>query len=159
MNGAELSVVGTLGRDPELRYTPGGRAVANTSVAVSRRWQKNGEWQEQTTWFNLVIWAEMGENAAASLTKGTRVFVSGRLEERKWETPEGQERRTMELMVDEIGPSLRWATAIVEKNEREKSDGSSGYQAASSGGGSSAGGDSYRDTLSRDPIYGDEEPF
>lgn len=127
MNGAEVSFTGTLGRDVELRFTPGGRAVGNTSIAVSRRYQKDGEWQEETAWFNLTIWAEMAENAAQSLVKGTRVLVSGRLQQRKWEDDEGNARTSMDLVVDEIGPSLRWATCEIERTERSKPQGEGYY--------------------------------
>lgn len=129
MNGAEVSFTGTLGRDVELRFTPGGRAVGNTSIAVSRRFQKDGEWQETTTWWNLTIWGEMGENAAASLVKGNRVIVTGRVEQRQWEDDEGNKRTSMDLIVDEIGPSLRWATAQVERTERTKPTGEGYYDA------------------------------
>jgi single-strand DNA-binding protein len=136
-----ITVVGNLTRDPELRYTTGGRGVANFGLAVNRRWQVNGEWQEQTSFFNVVAWAELGENCAASLTKGSRAIVTGRLEQRSYETNEGDKRSTVEIIADEIGPSLRWATAVVERNERETaSDRPSGSKGP-------------------DPIYGDEEPF
>lgn len=157
MNGAELTIVGALGRDFELRYTTGGRAVANTSVASSRRYKKGDEWVEDTVWMPIVCWGELAENACASLAKGTRVIVSGRLQQRQWETDEGEKRSVIELVADEVGPSLRWATAEVARTEREKSDGSNGYQGGDrpSGGGGKAssgyGGDEYP--------YGDEEPF
>ena len=77
-----VTLVGNLTRDPELRYTTGGRGVASFGIAVNRRYQVNGEWQEQTSFFNVVAWGTLGENAAASLTKGTRVIVTGRLEQR-----------------------------------------------------------------------------
>ncbi len=127
-----ITVVGNLTRDPELRFTQTGRGVANFGIAVNRRYQVNGEWQEQTSFFNVVAWSTLGENAAASLNKGDRVIVFGRLEQRSWETPEGDKRSKIEVVADEIGPSLRWATAEIRKNDRRgPSDG--GGQALNGG--------------------------
>ena len=145
-----ITLVGNLTRDPELRYTSGGRGVASFGVAVNRRWQANGEWQEQTSFFNVVAWGTLGENAAACLNKGTRIVVSGRLEQRSWETQDGEKRSVVEVVADEIGPSLRWATADITKNERRE------------GGGDFGGGSSAR-TVANEPAAayagGDEEPF
>lgn len=113
-----ITLIGNLTRDPELRYTTGGRGVASFGLAVNRRYQVNGEWQEQTSFFNVVAWAELGENCAASLTKGSRAIVTGRLEQRSYETNEGEKRSVVEVIADEIGPSLRWAQAEVQRNER-----------------------------------------
>ena len=148
-NSNSITLVGNLTRDPELRYTQGGRAVANFGMAVNRRYQMNGEWQEETSFFNVVAWAELGENAAASLSKGSRTIVFGRLQQREYENREGEKRSMVEVVADDIGPSLRWAQATVERNER--SDGPSG--GGPSGGGPSGGG------RAPDPVYGDEEPF
>lgn len=130
MNGAEVCFVGTLGRDVELRFTPAGRAVGNTSIAVSRRYKKQGEdkWEEETTWWNLTIWGEMAENAASSLVKGTRVFVTGRVQQRNWEDDEGNKRTSLDIVVDEIGPSMRWATCVIERTERSKPTGGGYYE-------------------------------
>ena len=116
-----VTLIGNLTRDPELRYTTGGRGVASFGLAVNRRYQVNGEWQEQTSFFNVVCWGELGENAAASLTKGSRAIVTGRLEQRSWETQEGEKRSVVEVVADEVGPSLRWAQAQIERNERSSS--------------------------------------
>lgn len=113
-----VTLVGNITREPELRFTTGGRAVASAGLAVNRRYQVNGEWQEQTSYFNLTIWGELGENAAQSLSKGTRVIVTGRLEQREYETKEGEKRNVVEVVADEIGPSFRWATCQIEKTER-----------------------------------------
>ncbi|MEY3505618.1 MAG: single-stranded DNA-binding protein [Actinomycetota bacterium] len=113
-----ITLVGNLTRDPELRFTTGGKGVASFSIAVGRRYQVNGEWQEQTSYFNIVSWGQMGENAAATLTKGMRVIVSGRLEQREYQNREGEKRTAIEINADEIGPSLRWATASVERTPR-----------------------------------------
>ena len=144
-----VTLVGNVTRDPELRYTSGGRGVASFGLAVNRRYQVNGEWQEQTSFFNVVAWGTLGENAAASLNKGTRVVVYGRLEQRSWETQEGEKRSVIEVVADELGPSLRWAQAQVEKTARTSSDTSGPASAPVGGGGGRP----------PDPVYGDEEPF
>jgi len=140
-----VTLVGNLTRDPELRYTTGGRGVASFGLAVNRRYQVNGEWQEQVSFFNVVAWGDLGENAAASISKGTRVVVTGRLEQRSYETKDGEKRNVTEVIADELGPSLRWAQAQVERISRDAADGGSG----GGGGGNRA----------PDPVYGDEEPF
>lgn len=114
-----VTLVGNLTRDPELRYTTGGRAVASCGLAVNRRYQSGGEWQEQTSFFNVVCWGEMGENLSASCSKGDRLIVTGRLEQRDWETQEGEKRTVVEVIASEIGPSLRWAQAQIERTERD----------------------------------------
>lgn len=152
-----VTLVGNVTRDPELRYTTGGRGVASFGMAVNRRYQANGEWQEQTSFFNVVAWGTLGENAAACVTKGTRLVVFGRLEQRSWETQDGEKRTVVEVIADELGPSLRWAQAQVEKTART-GDGGGGFGGGGSGGG---GGNAPSGGGGRapDPIYGDEEPF
>ena len=118
-----VTLVGNLTRDPELRFTQAGQAVATLGIAVSRRYQQNGEWQEKTSFFNVTAWGQLGENAASSLTKGARVIVTGRLEQRSYETQDGEKRSVVEVVADEIGPSLRWATAQVERNDRREGGG------------------------------------
>ena len=146
-----VTLVGNLTRDPELRFTTGGRGVASFGLAVSRRYQQNGEWQEQTSYFNIVAWGQMGENAAATLTKGTRVVVTGRLEQREYTTREGDKRTAIEINADEIGPSLRYATAQVERNPRDGGD----FGGGNRGGGNRGGGGGNRPP----ETDGDEEPF
>ena len=113
MPDSTVTVVGNLTRDPEIRYTTGGAAKASFGMAVSRRWQnrQSQEWEEQTSFFNVVCWREMAENVSESLGKGSRVVVTGRLEQRSWETENGEKRSVVEIVADEVGPSLRWATA------------------------------------------------
>jgi single-strand DNA-binding protein len=120
MADSTVTIVGNLTRDPEIRYTTGGAAKASFGVAVSRRWQnrQSQEWEEQTSFFNVVCWREMAENVSESITKGARVVVTGRLEQRSWETDNGEKRSVVEIVADEVGPSLRWATAAITKNER-----------------------------------------
>ena len=156
MADSVVTIVGNLTRDPELRFTAGGKGIASFGVAVNRRWQQNGEWQEKVSFFNVSAWDTLGENAAASLTKGTRIIVTGRLEQREYETKEGEKRNVVEIVADEIGPSLRWARAEVERISRDSSGGGS----SSGGGGSNAGAASSAGaSRAPDPVYGDEEPF
>jgi single-strand DNA-binding protein len=124
MADSTVTIVGNLTRDPEIRYTTGGAAKASFGVAVSRRWQnrQSNEWEEQTSFFNVVCWREMAENVSESLGKGSRVVVTGRLEQRSWETDQGEKRSVVEIVADEIGPSLRWATARVERTDRSGGD-------------------------------------
>lgn len=117
-----MTVVGNLTGEPELRFTSGGAAMLTGSVADNRRYQVNGEWQEETSYINFVAWRELAENAAASLTKGARVIITGRLQQRDWTDKDGNTRKSYDLVADEIAPSLRWATALVAK--KAKSDGS-----------------------------------
>jgi single-strand DNA-binding protein len=111
-----ITIVGNLTADPKLRYTNGGAAVADVRVAVNRRWQKDNEWIEETSYFDITAWSTMAENVAESLSSGNRVIVSGRLEEQRWEDKETQEpRRKVVIIADDIAPSLRWATADIER--------------------------------------------
>jgi len=119
MAANHVTLIGNLVDDPELRFTPSGVALAKVRFAVNRRYQdRNGEWQEDTSFFGGTLWRDAAENAAESLTKGARVIVTGRLEQRTWETQEGDKRSVVEVAIDEIGPSLRWATATVTKSPR-----------------------------------------
>ena len=148
-----VTLVGNITRDPELRFTPSGQPIATFGMAVNRRFQRNNQWEEQTSFFNVTAWGTLGENASNSLHKGARVLVTGRLEQRSWETQEGEKRSVVEVIADEVGPSLRWATAQIERTERSGGDG--GF----SGGGSSAGAGAASGNRTPDPVYGDEEPF
>ena len=112
--------MGNVTRDPELRFTNTGQANVTFGLAVNRRWQnrQTQEWEEATSFFDVVCWREMAENVSETITRGARVMVAGRLEQRSWETQEGDRRSKVEVVADEIGPSLRWATAQITKNER-----------------------------------------
>jgi single-strand DNA-binding protein len=118
------TITGNLTREPEIRYTREGQATTQLGVAVNRRWQDRAtqEWQEATSYFDVVCWRELAENAALSLAKGMRVVVTGRLEQRSWENEEGERRSKVEITADEIGPSLRFATADVQRAERRGAD-------------------------------------
>jgi single-strand DNA-binding protein len=119
-NGNTVTLVGNLTRDPELRYTPSGQANCSFGLAVNRRWmnRQTNEWEERTSFFNVVCWREMADNVSESLAKGARVVVTGRLEQRSWETDSGEKRSVVEVIADEVGPSLRFATAEITKNDR-----------------------------------------
>ena len=161
-NGNTVTLVGNITRDPELRFTPSGQANATFGLAVNRVWtdRQTNERREAVSFFDVVCWREMAENASESLSKGARVMVTGRLEQRSWETQDGDKRSKVEVVADEIGPSLRWATAEVRKNDRRvPSDGSRPVGAdAGAGGGQprSTGSDQAAAAPTYD--YG-EEPF
>lgn len=171
MADSTVTITGSLTRDPELRFTQGGRGVATIGVAVNYRYQRNNEWVEEVSFFNVTAWGTLGENAAASLTKGARVIVTGRLQQRSYETQQGEKRSVVEIVADEIGPSLRWATAQVERTQRSDGGGQGGgYQGGGGGnsggnsgggyqGGGNQGGGNAGGRNAPDPVYGDEEPF
>jgi single-strand DNA-binding protein len=139
--GNTVTIVGNATREPELRFTASGQAVATFGVAVNRRWQnRNNEWEESTSFFDVTCWAQLAENVAESVPKGGRVVVTGRLDQRSWETQEGDKRSKVEIVADDVAPSLRWATAQITKNERR--DGGDGGYAGGSGGGGGGGGSS-----------------
>ena len=131
-----ITIVGNMTRDPEIRYTPSGQANARLGVAVSRRWmnKKTNDWEERTSFFNVIAWGDMAENISDTLAKGTRIIVNGRLEQRSWETDQGEKKSVVEIVADEIGPSLRWATAEVKRSER-RSGGAGGGDFGGGGGG------------------------
>ena len=118
--GNTVTITGNLTRDPELRYTKDGQATALFGVAVNRRWQQRDtqQWEESTSFFEVVCWRDLAENAALSLSKGSRIIVTGRLEQRTWEADDGSKRSKLEVVAEELGPSLRWATAEVTRVER-----------------------------------------
>ncbi|MBT2588482.1 single-stranded DNA-binding protein [Arthrobacter sp. ISL-95] len=124
-----ITVIGNLTSDPELRFTPSGSAVANFTIASTPRTfdRQSNEWKDgETLFLRASVWREAAENVAESLTKGTRVIVSGRLKSRSYETKEGEKRTVIELEVDEIGPSLRYANAKVNRTQRSNQGGGNG---------------------------------
>jgi single-strand DNA-binding protein len=134
-----ITVIGNLTSDPELRFTPSGAAVANFTVASTPRTldKQSGEWKDgEALFLRCNIWRQAAENVAESLTRGARVVVQGRLKQRSFETKEGEKRTVVELEVDEIGPSLRYATAKVNKVSR----GGGGGDFGGGGGGNRGGG-------------------
>ncbi len=124
------SIVGNLVEDPELRFTNNGTAVANLRVAVTQRIQQDGQWRDgDTSFFKVNVWRGQAEHLADSLAKGDRVMVTGRLRQRTWETPEGEKRSVAELEADEVGASLKFATAKVERaSQRDNSERSHGRE-------------------------------
>ncbi|WP_395705182.1 single-stranded DNA-binding protein [Rhodococcus ruber] len=150
----QLTIIGNLTADPELRFTPNGAAVANFTVASTpRTFDKNrNEWVDgEALFIRCNLWREPAENVAESLTRGSRVIVTGRLKQRSYETREGEKRTVIELEVDEIGPSLRYATAKVNKASRS---GAGGGSRRSSGGND----DPWGSSPSSGGFGGDEEP-
>ena len=141
-----VTIIGNLTNDPELRFTPSGAAVANFTVASTPRTfdRQSNEWKDgETLFMRCSVWREAAENAAESLQRGTRVLVSGRLKSRSYETKEGEKRTVVELDVDEVGPSLRYATAKVNRTQRGGGGGGGGFGGGGggySGGGSGGGG-------------------
>jgi len=136
-----ITVIGNLTDDPELRFTPSGAAVAKFRVASTPRYmdRASGEWKDgEPLFLSCTVWRQAAEHVAESLQRGARVIVSGRLRQRSYETREGEKRTVIELEVDEIGPSLRYATAKVQKMSRSGSGG--GGFGGSSGGGNQGGG-------------------
>ncbi|MGB1505362.1 MAG: single-stranded DNA-binding protein [Acidimicrobiales bacterium] len=143
-----ITVVGNVTRDPELRFTQGGMAVANFGVAWNKR-KQDGE--EEVSFFDVSCFRQLAENVAESLTKGSRVVIYGTLQQRSWDTPDGERRSKVEIIADDVAPSLKWASADIRKNEMR---GDGGF----SGGG---GGQQLRPEPSpAPPAYDmDEEPF
>jgi len=144
-----VSLVGNATRDPELRFTASGQATASFGLAVNRRWQnrQTNEWEEQVSFYTVVTWRNLAENVAESVHKGTRVIVTGRLEQRSWETPDGQKKSTVEIVADAVGPDLTYASAHVTKNERTDSPGTSTRRPEPAAAAPASSG------------YDDEEPF
>ncbi len=146
-----VTITGNATREPELRFTPGGQPVASFGVAVNRRWQnrQTQEWEEATSFIDVTCWAQLAENAAESVARGTRVTVTGRLDQRSWETDNGERRSKIEVVADDVAISLRWATATVHRNAPRDSG---------AGDGRSFGGPAKQQ--SAPPAYQpDEEPF
>ncbi|MGS0688017.1 single-stranded DNA-binding protein [Nakamurella sp. GG22] len=163
-----MTVIGNLTADPELRFTASGAAVANFTVASTPRTfdRASGEWKDgEALFLRCNIWRQPAENVAESLTRGSRVIVSGRLKQRSFETKEGEKRTVIELEVDEIGPSLRYATAKVNRAQRSDSSGGGGGYGGSGSGGSSRPSAPADDPWGSAPAagsaggYSDEPPF
>jgi len=164
-----ITVIGNLTADPELRFTPSGAAVANFTVASTPRTfdRQTSEWKDgEALFLRCNVWRQAAENVAESLTRGSRVIVSGRLKQRSFDTKEGEKRTVIELEVDEIGPSLRYATAKVTKASRGDGGGGFGGGSSSGGGGGGfgssgggGGGSASSDPWSTPASSSDEPPF
>ena len=151
-----MTVVGNLTADPELRFTPSGAAVATFTVASTPRKYnaQTSQWEDGNALFlRCNIWRQAAENVAESLTRGSRVIVSGRLQQRSFETKEGEKRTVIELEVDEVGPSLKYATAKVNKASRGDGGGG-GFGGGNGGGGASRGGSSGGQSSGGDDPWG-----
>ncbi len=146
-----VTIIGNVTRDPELRYLTSGTALASFGVAWNNRYKdRNGDQVEDTSFFDVTCWRDLADNVSESISKGDRVIVYGKLEQRSWETQDGEKRSKVEIVADEVAPSLRWATAQVSKIRR---DGPSG----GAGGSNSSGGN---EPARNEPNYDDaEEPF
>ena len=157
MNDAQMTLAGNLVEDPELRFTPAGQPVAKFRVASTPRYKDSttGEWKDGDSLFlTCTVWRQAAENLAESLTRGMRVIVTGRLRQRSYETREGEKRTVYELEVDEVGPSLRNASAKVTKATR--SSGNGGQAAAAH---ASSGGQQSDPWASQPGGHSDEPPF
>ncbi len=144
-----ITVVGNITRDPELRFTPSGAAVANFGVAWNKKGQDGKE--DEVSFFDVTCWRNLAENVSESLTKGSRVVVYGRLEQRSWQTNDGDKRSKVEIIADDVAPSLKWASAQITRNE---------YSGGGPGGGQDGGNRPVANTPSAAPAYDtDEEPF
>jgi single-strand DNA-binding protein len=141
-----ITVVGNVTRDPELRFTQGGMAVANFGVAWNK---KKADGEEEVSFFNVSCFRQLAENVAESITKGSRVVIYGMLQQRSWDTPEGDRRSAVEIIADDVAPSLKWASAEIRKNEFR-----------GDGGGGQSGGATRPAANEPSPAYNaDEEPF
>jgi len=155
-----ITVIGNLTDDPELRFTASGAAVAKFRVASTPRFldKNSGEWKDgEPLFLSCTVWRQVAENVAESLQRGARVIVSGRLRQRTYETKEGEKRTVIELEVDEIGPSLRYATAKVQKMSR--SSGGGGYGSSSGGQGDDPWATASAASSSGGGTFDDEPPF
>ncbi len=164
-----VTLIGNLVEAPELRYTGSNIAMVNIRIAVNRRYRdRSDQWQEQTSFFGGTLWRDQAENAAQSLSKGDRVLLSGTLEQRNWENNEGEKRSVVEIRIDDIAPSLRWATAQVTRRA-SASGGSGSWGGGNAGGdtggnaagntGGNAGGNIPAAPVARDNFGPDEAPF
>lgn len=139
-----ITISGNLTRDPELRFTADGKPVCNLGVAINNRYQVNGEWQQRPCFMNVTVWGQMGENVAHSLVKGDRVTVTGRLEQRAYETAGGDRRVATDITAQDVSVSLKWAIVEgVERNTKAATDSEPAPVGAPAA----------------DPVYGDTEPF
>lgn len=143
----QVMLIGNLTDDPELRFTPNGAAVANFRLAVTPRVRDGDTWKDgETSFFRVNVWRQQAENVAETLQKGSRAIVVGRLRTRTWETPEGEKRSVTEVEADEVGPSLKFATAKIERTSGRSASGGGDW-----GNGASVGKDGGE--------FNDEAPF
>ena len=159
--GNTVTIVGNATRDPELRFTPSGVPVCTFAVAWNRRWERHGEQVEETSFFDVKCWQTLAENVASSIERGARVVVFGRIEQQSWENQDGEKRTKIEVIAEEVCPSLRWATVEITKNPRTGNGArqQGGYQ---TGGYQTGGYQADQVTAAANASkqhYPDEEPF
>jgi single-strand DNA-binding protein len=167
-----ITVVGNLTADPELRFTASGAAVASFTIASTPRSfdRQTNEWKDgEALFLRCSLWRQAAENAAESLTRGMRVIAQGRLQQRTYETREGEKRTVIELQVEEIGPSLKYASAKVNRSQRGSGDSGGGFGSSGTGGGTAGGAGTGGGLPADDPWgsaapaggggYSDEPPF
>ena len=153
----KVMIIGNLGKDPEMRYTPSGQAVTQFSVAVNRNYKdQQGEWQEETEWFRVVAWGPLAERTAENLRKGRKVYVEGRLQTRQWEDRDNQKRYTTELIANTVSP--------LDRRPQEDGDEPGGGPREGGSGGPGGGGGAPRPSRPREdtppaPDYEDDLPF
>lgn len=156
-----VTVVGNLTRDPELRYTSGGRGVASFGLAVNRRYQKANEWVEETSFFDVVAWGNLAENLAASATKGNRVVVMGRLQQRSWDADDGSTKTKVEIIADDVGASFKWAQMQIERTSRatERRAADDYEQTSKQSSGQGGGGGGHGGPYDEEPFVRDAQPW
>ncbi|MBE3089506.1 MAG: single-stranded DNA-binding protein [Actinobacteria bacterium] len=158
-----ITVLGNITRDPELRFTPNGTAVASFGLAVNRNIQNknSGEWETQVDFFNVTAWYKLAENCAESLSKGDRVLISGRLSQDSWESKEGQKRSAVKIIANVIAPSLEFASCKIEKNPRAEEGVSGGSVSGEgvSGGSVSGEGVSVESSIEEADFSDEDIPF
>lgn len=169
LNGLEFPVIGNITRDPEVRFSAAGKAWATFSIAVNRVTNsRDGDKNTSSTFVNCKAFGDIAENLASTLKRGTRVIAYGRMEEESWKDKEGNDRKSFSFIIDEIGPSLRWATASVEKTNNS-GNGGGGYQGGGDQGGNgggyqgrsggSGGGYTKPEPSASAPAGGEDNPF
>lgn len=151
-----VKFTGNIGSEPELRFTNGGKAVVGFSLAISDKWKdRDGEWQEESAWLRVTAWDELAENAVASLNKGDRVIVTGKLSIRTYTNRDDEEKTSVEIKADDIGVSLKRAQCVVERIARTNAS----SKGSSKGGKRPEPEPDYAPEPDASPSYGDEEPF
>lgn len=161
-NGNSVEITGNIISNPELKIMKSGTPVATFGIAWNRRFQRDGEWQEEAHFFDVTCWRDLADNVAESFSKGDRVIVSGYMEQQRWEDREtGKTRSKVAIVADDVAASVRWATVEITRAERENSGNGRGGRdgGRDSGRGRDGGGDRGRASSSRDDRYANEEPF
>lgn len=157
-NENHVTIIGNVTRDPEARFTRGGKSMLTFGIANNRRWrnQATNEWEEEASFYDVTAWGDLGENVGGTITRGMRVTITGRLQQRSWEAEDGSKRSKVEIVADDVAVSLRWCTATIEKADRAGGGGGGGQSRSSATRSGARGSGRSLD----DGNYGlDEEPF